>query len=307
LALLLRIHPILGGATALLVGTFLVWGIENRTRLATETVIGVVFSTALAIGSLITSGEELIEALFGGVGHLTTMEASVGFVLAFGVIVFVLWQRHRLVLALVSPEIAHTTGINVQRLNLCFLLVFALTIALGLRYLGVLLVGSLVIIPAATAKRLARSLRSMLAISVVVSIASTTLGTLALALTAPHSGPYDRPRGSGLLPAESVAPLKSLRVSAQVIVRGVDAHVLRQRPGALHFAPGPDDWRRATGPVALMRPRRWPGEAVVRPPIAFLKFVEHRARRRFGAGACETAWCTCGSNGWPLASMGVTA
>ena len=177
LALLLRIHPILGGATALLVGTFLVWGIENRTRLATETVIGVVFSTALAIGSLITSGEELIEALFGGVGHLTTMEASVGFVLAFGVIVFVLWQRHRLVLALVSPEIAHTTGINVQRLNLYFLLVFALTIALCLRYLCVLLVGSLVIIPAATAKRLARSLRSMLAISVVVSIASTTLGT----------------------------------------------------------------------------------------------------------------------------------
>jgi ABC-type Mn2+/Zn2+ transport system permease subunit len=177
LALLLRIHPILGGATALLVGTLLVWGIENRTRLATETVIGVVFSTALAIGSLITSGEELIEALFGGVGHLTTIETSVGLVLALGVILFVLWQRHRLVLTLVSPEIAHTTGINVQRLNLYFLLVFALTIALGLRYLGVLLVGSLVIIPAATAKRLARSLRSMLAISVMVSIASTTLGT----------------------------------------------------------------------------------------------------------------------------------
>ena len=105
-----------------------VWGIENRTRLATETIIGVVFSTALAIGSLITSGEDLIEALFGGVGHLTTV--------ALGVIGFVLWQRHRLVLALVSPEIAHTSGINVQRLNLYFLLVFALTIALGLRYLG---------------------------------------------------------------------------------------------------------------------------------------------------------------------------
>ena len=182
-AILLRIPPILGGVAALLVGTLLVWGIENRTRLATETIIGVVFSTALAIGSLITSGEELIEALFGGVGHLTAVEATFGLVLALGVIGFVLWQRHRLVLALVSPEIAHTAGINVPRLNLYFLLVFALTIALGLRYLGVLLVGSLVIIPAATAKRLARSLRGMLVISVAVSIASTTLGTwLSLAL-----------------------------------------------------------------------------------------------------------------------------
>lgn len=183
LAILLRIHPILGGVAALLVGTLMVWGIENRTRLATETIIGVVFSTALAIGSLVTSGDELIEALFGGVGHLTKVEATMGLVLSLGVIVFVLRQRHRLVLALVSPEIAHTTGINVPRLNLYFLLVFALTIALGLRYLGVLLVGSLIIIPAATAKRLASSLRGMLVISVAVSIASTTLGTwLSLAL-----------------------------------------------------------------------------------------------------------------------------
>jgi ABC-type Mn2+/Zn2+ transport system permease subunit len=177
LAILLRIHPILGGVAALLVGTLLVWGIENRTRLATETIIGVVFSTALAIGSLITTGDDLIEALFGGVQRLTTVEATLGLVVALGVIGFVVWQRHRLVLALVSPEIAHTTGIHVRRLNLQFLLVFALTIALGLRYLGVLLVGSLVIIPAATAKRLARSLQGMLVISVAVSIAATTLGT----------------------------------------------------------------------------------------------------------------------------------
>jgi ABC-type Mn2+/Zn2+ transport system permease subunit len=176
-AILLRIHPIIGGVAALLLGTLLVWGIENRTRLATETIIGVVFSTALAIGSLITSGDQLIEALFGGVGHLTTLETMLGLVFALGVIVFIVRQRHRLVLSLVSPEIAHTSGINVVRLNLFFLLVFALTIALGLRYLGVLLVGSLVIIPAATAKRLAQSLQGMLLFSMAFSVASTTLGT----------------------------------------------------------------------------------------------------------------------------------
>jgi ABC-type Mn2+/Zn2+ transport system permease subunit len=183
LAILLRIHPIVGGVAALLVGTILVWGIENTTRLATETIIGVVFSTALAVGSLITSGDELVEALFGGVGRLTAAEACLGLAVAVTVIAFVLWQRNRLILALVSPEIAHTSGIDVRRLNLEFLVVFALTIALGLRYLGVLLVGALIIIPAATAKRLARDLRGMLVISMAVSVASTTLGTwLSLAL-----------------------------------------------------------------------------------------------------------------------------
>jgi ABC-type Mn2+/Zn2+ transport system permease subunit len=92
-AILLHVHPILGGVAALLLGTLLVWGVENTTGLATETIIGVVFSTALAAGSLITSGEELIEALFGGVGRLTTGEASFGLVMALGVIGFVLWQR----------------------------------------------------------------------------------------------------------------------------------------------------------------------------------------------------------------------
>jgi ABC-type Mn2+/Zn2+ transport system permease subunit len=55
---------------------------------------------------------------------------------------------------------------------------FALTIALGLRFLGVLLMGALIIIPAATAKRLARNLTGMLVIAVVVAVIATAAGTL---------------------------------------------------------------------------------------------------------------------------------
>ncbi len=76
------------------------------------------------------------------------------------------------------PEIARTAGIDVVRLNLIFLEVFALTVALGLRYLGVLLMGSLVIIPAATAKRLARTLTQMLVYAVAVAVLATVIGTI---------------------------------------------------------------------------------------------------------------------------------
>ena len=188
-AIILHIHPVLGAAAMLLLGTLLVWGVENRTRIATETIVGVVFSTALAVGSMIASGEELIEALFGGVGRLTTLETALGLVVALAIVGFVLRERHRLVLALVSPEIARTAGIDVSRLNLRFMLVFALTIALGLRYLGVLLVGALVIVPAATARRLARNLHGMLAISVAVAVLSTTLGTSAATVLHREAGP----------------------------------------------------------------------------------------------------------------------
>jgi len=176
-ALALHIHPIFGAAAMLFFGALLVWAVEGKARVDTEVVIGVLFSAALAVGSMLTSGEDLVEALFGGAGALSWPEILFGIVAAALVVAFVVTQRNRLVVMLVSPDVARTAGINVRRLNLLYLLTFALTIALGLRYLGVLLMGALIIIPAATAKRLAKNLTQMLLIAVGVAVAATVVGT----------------------------------------------------------------------------------------------------------------------------------
>jgi ABC-type Mn2+/Zn2+ transport system permease subunit len=188
-ALALQIHPIFGAAAMLFFGALLVWALEERARLATETTIGVVFSAALAIGSMTTSGEDLIEALFGGAGALTASEIVFGLVAAIAVVVFVIGQRNRLVIMLVSPDVARTAGINVRRLNLLYLQTFALTIALGLRYLGVLLMGALIIIPAATAKRVAGNLNGMLITAVVVAVLATVAGSVLAACLHRETGP----------------------------------------------------------------------------------------------------------------------
>ena len=189
LALLLGFHPLAGALASLLVGAVFVWVLQRRTQIATETVIGVVFSSALAVGALLTTGEELMDALFGAPVALAPMELAVGLVGSALVIAFAMLAKNRLIVTLVSPEIAHTSGINVQRLNLLFLVAFAVTVALGLRYLGVLLMGSLVIIPAATARRLARNLNGMFTISVGVAVLSTVAGTCAAAGLHRESGP----------------------------------------------------------------------------------------------------------------------
>ena len=178
LAILLGFNPVLGGLAALFVGTLLVWVVEHKTRIPTEAIIGVVFSAALAAGSMLASGEELIEALFGTGKTQGRAEVLAGLAAAALVIAFSLAARSRLVLALVSPDLARTAGVNVSRLNLLYLLAFALTVALGLRYLGVLLMGSLIIIPAATAKHLSRNLRQMRALSVGIAMVSTLAGSL---------------------------------------------------------------------------------------------------------------------------------
>ncbi len=188
-AIAFRVHPLLGGLAALLVGTILIWALEGRTRIATETVIGVVFSTALAIGSLLASGEDLVDALLGAPRELGAWEVALGIGAALAVVAFVLAARQRLVVALVSADMARTAGIDVRRLDLAFLVAFAVTVALGLRYLGVLLMGSLIIIPAATAKHLARGLAAMLGLAVAIAVGATVAGELVAARLGRPTGP----------------------------------------------------------------------------------------------------------------------
>jgi ABC-type Mn2+/Zn2+ transport system permease subunit len=176
IAMALGVHPIFGAVTALLFGALTVWMLQERAREATETIVGVVFSAALALGSLLTSGEELIDALFGGAGALNGAEIAFGLAAAAAIVFFIFARRHALVVMLVSPDVARTAGVNVERLNLLYLVTFALTIALGLRYLGVLLMGALIIIPAAAAKRFARNLNGMLAFAVAIALLATVSG-----------------------------------------------------------------------------------------------------------------------------------
>ena len=190
IALIVKLNPLVGALAMLTVGAVLIWAVELRTRIATETITGVVFSVALALGAMLSSGDQLLDALFGAPGALTQMQLWLGLVGAAAIVAFVIYQRNALIVGLVSPEIALTCGINVARLNLMFLLTFALTVGLGLRYLGVLLMGSLVIIPAATARRLARSLRAMFATATVVAVVATVGGSYLAELSGRASGPF---------------------------------------------------------------------------------------------------------------------
>jgi len=189
LALVFRLNPLVGALAALLAGSVLIWAIEGQTKLSTEAITGVVFSVALAIGSLTATGEELIDLLFGAPGSMTLAETLFGLVAALAVTGFILKARNRLLVSLVSTEVAIASGIGVKSLQLAFLIAFAVTVALGMRYLGELLMGSLIIIPATVAKRLARSIDGMFAFAIGAALASTLLGSWIAALAHRLPGP----------------------------------------------------------------------------------------------------------------------
>jgi ABC-type Mn2+/Zn2+ transport system permease subunit len=176
LALLLHFNPLLGAAATLFLGTLLIWRLQSGGTLTTDVAIGVIFTAALAVGTLLTPSEDLIEALFGGFQSLTLMSFSLGVLAVIAVTTFLYVSRHKLVLSMFSPDLAAATGVNVSRLNLYYLLIFSLTVLLGLRFLGALLVGALIIIPAATGRQLTHTLTRFLIASSVASFVSVGIG-----------------------------------------------------------------------------------------------------------------------------------
>ena len=187
LAFLLGFDPLVGAASSLFLGTLLIWQLQEKTGMATEAMIGVVFAGSLAIGAALTPQQDLIEALFGRFQPLSLPTFLLGLVSVF-LIIFVIFRfKDQLVLSLFSSELAAATSVPVSRLNLYFLLAFSLTVLVGLRFMGALLAGTLVIIPAATGRRWASNLSQFLLGSCLFSVAAVTSGLLITTFLLPRS------------------------------------------------------------------------------------------------------------------------
>jgi zinc transport system permease protein len=178
LAYLLKFNPLIGGGATLFLGTLLVWQLQKKTGLATDATIGVVFAAALGIGALVTPGDDLLEALFGNFQKLSLAGFLLGAAAVILIVLFIVRMKDQLILSLFSPELAETTGVKVARLDLGFLLVFSLTVLVGLRFMGALLSSALIIIPAATARRLTTQMTQFVAVATATSLISVASGFL---------------------------------------------------------------------------------------------------------------------------------
>jgi ABC-type Mn2+/Zn2+ transport system permease subunit len=178
IAFLLKGNPLVGGGATLFLGTLLVWQLQKKTELATDASIGVVFAACLGIGALVTPNEDLLEALFGNFQKLSLFGFLLGAAAIILVLAFLFGMKDRLILDLFSPELAAATGVNVVYLDLGFMLVFSLTILVGLRFMGGLLSSALIIIPAATARHLTGKMAQFVILASAVSLISVGVGFL---------------------------------------------------------------------------------------------------------------------------------
>jgi ABC-type Mn2+/Zn2+ transport system permease subunit len=178
MAFLLKVDPLMGGAATLFLGTFLVWQLQKKSGLAIEAAIGVIFAAALAIGAAVIPNEDLAESLFGELPRISRIGFVMGMAAVLFVIVSVFLLKDQLSLSIFSPDLAAATGVNVSRLDLYFLLLFSLTVLVGLRFMGALLASALIIVPAATSRQLTNKLSHFFLLAAAASVFSVTAGFL---------------------------------------------------------------------------------------------------------------------------------
>jgi zinc transport system permease protein len=158
-ALMFQVNPFIGAFTALLIAIIGIWQLEKRTILSSETLVGIFFTISLALGLLLTPEPELLEALFGDISNIGIQDFWI--TLALSAVVLIVMRRitKGLLLSTISKDLSKAMGIKADRINLLFLILVATIVALGLKVTGTLLMGSLVIIPAAAARNIGISLR----------------------------------------------------------------------------------------------------------------------------------------------------
>lgn len=155
----------------------------NKRHMASDTLLGVLSPTALALGLLAISQMpgvrvDLLGYLFGDVLAITWGELGGMAVLSALVLGVLMLSWTRLLAVVVSEDLASVEGLPVRRIETLMLLGLALVIALGIQLVGVLLLSALLLIPAATARRLASSPGQMALLSMGVGALAGVLGLL---------------------------------------------------------------------------------------------------------------------------------
>jgi len=178
LGILFNFNPFFGAFAFLFSSAIAVWYLGRVTKLGFETLVGAMFTLALAVGILITPEPDLLEALFGDISKVALLDTIIAIIFSFVAIFLTKVIYRKLVLTMISEELATSTGINVARTNLLYLLLVSTVVAIGIKITGTLLVGFLVVVPAAAAKSVSSNLSRYYLLSSVFGVLSSCSGIL---------------------------------------------------------------------------------------------------------------------------------
>ena len=181
LGLLLHAHPLYVAVPLVMLASLGILLLTEKAKIYGDAAIGVVSALGVASGVMLASigqgfNVDLFSYLFGSILAISAGEVMFSVLLAVVVFMGVVLFRHDLFATTFEEEYAQVLGIKTRRVTYVLTLGTALTVVLGIRVVGTMLVSSLIIFPVVTALQLARSFRAALVIAAVAAVGSVVLG-----------------------------------------------------------------------------------------------------------------------------------
>ena len=155
--------------------------VRNRSNQAADTLIGVFSSTAVALGIFIAtlgggSFTKYNKYLIGDILSVTGGEIGLLAIVLLAVLVFWVLYSNRLTLTAIHPQLASSRGIPVKLSNTIFTVAIAVVVTLSIPSVGLLILNSLLVLPAASARNVARNLKQYHLLSVLFALTAGIAG-----------------------------------------------------------------------------------------------------------------------------------
>ena len=156
--------------------------VKNKTSYGADTIISVFSSIAIAIGLSIlaqnASFNKYSSYLVGDILSITNLEIFYVFLTFISVFVFWYFTFNKLNLISINKSLAKSKGINIKLIDNIFVILIAVIVMVSIRWIGILLINSLLILPAASSRNIARNMRTYHLYSVIFSMFSGITGLI---------------------------------------------------------------------------------------------------------------------------------
>ena len=179
-ALLVGIEPIFGLLVFTIIAGICI-GVFGRDMREEDINIGIVMTLALGLGALFISlysgyAEQAYSILFGTILGISHTDVLVTLIFGIGTIAVLTAIFRPLLFSSMDPEVAEARGVPVRALGILFLVLVAIAVSMSVQVVGVLLIFTLLVGPAATAIRLVHNPLGAVALSIALALAYTWLG-----------------------------------------------------------------------------------------------------------------------------------
>ncbi|MCI6972920.1 MAG: metal ABC transporter permease [Clostridiales bacterium] len=203
LAAALNIAPLALAVPVVVLAAFLLLRINKSSRINGDAAIALISSSALAVGVIVISvttgmNADVSSYMFGSILSLSGDDAVLSIVLSVVVLCMFVFLYPRIFAVTFDEDFARATGTKAELYNSVIAVLTAVTVVLGMRMMGALLISSLIVFPALSSMRLCRSFRS-------VVICSGALAVLCFVIGMTASFAFELPSGASVVAVNIVA------------------------------------------------------------------------------------------------------